>query len=444
MSNTTHNAELAKAAEIRLVRALLATGGENPFYPDSGATEGAFRWVPSGSYFSNRYAGAAWDAIVTISGRGEEIDPVAVCRELLDGDYPFDASHWAEIIADLSADGYEAQHWRVYAGEVQAAQIARLAHKKVSGLADGGSVDLDALDDAVTSLREMRAEVAETRQTAQRVVSRFIEAQEENWKNPGIKGACSGIAPLDRTLGGLLPGRVVVVAARPSVGKTAAAVTLMRGLLKNGHACEFVSLEMSEVELMTRLVAQEARCSFSQAGFNEAPSEGTRTRILNANSAIYNWPMAVHSPEGMTINDASAAIRRAGQLGAEVVFVDYLGLLKADTKAQGESRYLLTTEASVAMKTAARKAGVCVVLLVQLKRETDKSDAPPKLSDLRESSQIEQDADSVVFVHRPDKDEQDIDDTGEECAFVVAKNRNGPTGKIPMRFARQSMTFLEE
>jgi replicative DNA helicase len=179
---------------------------------------------------------------------------------------------------------------------------------------------------------------------------------------------------------------------------------MIAGLSANGHRSLFISLEMTRVQLGNRLVAGVANTTYAKASFEENPSVAEHHRITKAMKDMNSWPLEIYDPPTATIAGVCSKIREAGKIGCDTVFIDYI-----------------------------------VVCLAQLRRESERSDKP-KLSDLRESGQLEQDADAVALIHRPDRDSED---THERSEILIAKNRNGPTGFIKMVFDREAMKFTE-
>jgi len=403
--------------------------------------------VPSGEYFANPIYGQLWDWILELQTMNKPLSLVALAShmankgELGDGKFPTHA--WVEMMDAVDEAEHAADHIEFYSQEVATSHIAKTTHSKLSDITTDvgkGHLDLDQVEESIFALKELKTYAKDSAPMQMgSVLKEVLSAQEINHSSPGIKGARTGFDLVDQLLGGLQPQQFVIVAARPSAGKTALACNMIAGLSANGHRSLFISLEMTRVQLGNRLVAGVANTTYAKASFEENPSVAEHHRITKAMKDMNSWPLEIYDPPTATIAGVCSKIREAGKLGCETVFIDYIGLIRPDTKAQKESRFMLITDASTQIKAAARASGVCVVCLAQLRRESERSDKP-KLSDLRESGQLEQDADAVALIHRPDRDSED---THERSEILIAKNRNGPTGFIKMVFDREAMKFTE-
>ena len=402
--------------------------------------------IPSGKYFQNPFHGQLWDWILELHSTNKPLSLVSLAGHMVSIDElggKFPTSAWVEMMDAIDDAEHAADHIEFYAQEVATAHIAKATHSKLSEMTTEvgkGHLDIDQVEESIYALKELKTYAKDSAPMQMgRVLKEVLTAQEINHSNPGIKGARTGFQLLDKLLGGLQRQQFVIVAARPSAGKTALACNMIAGLAANGHRSLFISLEMTRVQLGNRLVAGEANTTYAKASFEENPSVAEHHRITKAMKDMAGWGMDIYDPPTATIAGVCSKIREAGKQGFDTVFIDYIGLMRPDTKAQKESRFMLITDASTQLKAAARASGVCVVCLCQLRRESERSDKP-KLSDLRESGQLEQDADAVVLIHRPDRDS---DEAHERTETLIAKNRNGPTGFIKMIFDRESMQFRE-
>ena len=402
--------------------------------------------IPSGEYFLNPLHGKLWDWILELHSTNSPLGLVSLASHManigeLGGKFP--SSAWGEMMDAVDDAEHAADSIEFYCQEVTRAFMSRTTHAKLSEMTAEvarGNLDLDQVEASIHSLKELKthAEDFEPMKIGG-VLREVLKAQELNHSNPGIKGATTGFDVLDKQLGGLQSQQFIIMAARPSQGKTALACNMIAGLCKTAHKSLFISLEMTRVQLGNRLVAGEASTTYAKASFEEQPTTGEHHRITNAMKEMNAWPMDIYDPPTATLAGVCAKIREAGRKGYDTVFIDYIGLIRPDTKEQRESRYMLITEASTQLKAAARASGVCVVCLCQLRRESERSDKP-KLSDLRESGQLEQDADAVILIHRPDRD---ADTLNEGAEILIAKNRNGPTGFVRVLFNKETMQFRE-
>lgn len=265
---------------------------------------------------------------------------------------------------------------------------------------------------------------------------------------------CRVIPELDHLLGPMRPKQLVIGAGRPGMGKTALALSYALGAAQAGHGVLFVSLEMSSHELAGRMAADmcfDGRGGIPFSSIRDGKlSEGQRRDICRARGMMEDMPFQVVDAGNLSIGRLNMLVRRhARRMAAkgyklELIVVDYLQLLSPDTK--GRSTYEAVSEVSRGLKALAKDHGVAVFALAQLSREVEKRpDKRPQLSDLRDSGQIEQDADAVLFLLRdeyylrqeePDERdpkreewESDLSLVQGKIEFIVAKRRNGVTGK---------------
>lgn len=265
---------------------------------------------------------------------------------------------------------------------------------------------------------------------------------------------CGQIDSLDSLLGPMRPKQLVIGAGRPGMGKTALALSYAIGAARKGHGVLFVSLEMSSTELAARMAADmcfDGRDGVPFAAINAGtPNDFQRRKVSEAATAMHGLPFQVVDAGNLTTGRLNMLIRRhARRMKAqghklELVIIDYLQLLSPDTK--GRSNYEAVSEVSRNLKAMAKDHGIAMFALAQLSREVEKRpDKCPQLSDLRDSGQIEQDADAVLFLLRqeyylrqveppeghPDRMgwETLMDKHAGRIEFIVAKRRNGVTGK---------------
>ncbi len=268
----------------------------------------------------------------------------------------------------------------------------------------------------------------------------LIDVDDRIAKGNDITGITTGYPGFDAMLGGLRPGQLIVVGARPSIGKTALGVNMATGAAKEGHPVLLFSLEMPVKEIASRVLSSESGVPMHIF---------TRGRFLDAEAAI----LLTHTTQGrmknagLFVDDSSSisatqmmqvtrlAIRRHR---IQAVFVDYLQLIRPENPR--EQRVQQVGAITMKLKNIARDCGIPVVCLCQLNREVEnRPDGKPRLSDLRESGSIEQDADVVILLHRPPGQ----DDTAPvwNLEGIIAKQRNGPTGTVPLNYRRGVMRF---
>lgn len=266
----------------------------------------------------------------------------------------------------------------------------------------------------------------------------------------GVTGLSTGYVDLDMQLTGLHPGELIILAARPGIGKTSLAMNIaMHAALKEDKAVAIFSLEMPADQLLMRLLASSARVDMKKLRGGRL-TQHDEEKFQEMAGALYNAPIYIDDSGGLSPFDLRAKARRLKQKDPRLslIVIDYLQLMHQ--KGKVESRQLEVSEISRALKQLAKELEVPVIALSQLNRKVEeRKGGKPMLSDLRESGSIEQDADVVMFIHREDQDEGGGAD-GEEGArsrtvipveLIVAKQRNGPVGSIDLVFLSEFTRF---
>ena len=259
-----------------------------------------------------------------------------------------------------------------------------------------------------------------------------------------IKGIGTGFIKFDEMTGGLHGGELVIIAARPSMGKTALALNIAQHVAMNPNQKQTVavfSLEMSKESLLTRMICASARVDQQKfrAGFL---NQDERRRLMKAAKDLVEAPLFIDDTPGTNLMDIHAKLRRLrSEHGLALVVVDYLQLMSS--RSRYENRNQEVSALSRGFKLLAKELNVPMVVLSQLSRapETRPGDHRPQMSDLRESGSIEQDADLIGFIFREEVYKQDREDLKGLAELILAKQRNGPTGKVNMVFLREFTKF---
>jgi replicative DNA helicase len=253
-----------------------------------------------------------------------------------------------------------------------------------------------------------------------------------------------GFRALDRMVPGANPGDLILVAARPSMGKTALACGVAVNMAQRGKRVLILTLEMTARSLIERLIATHAGVSLSV--IKQGPPKDVLDRFYQASLDLEKLPIRI--VENATTPERQAAVVQTMKQGAgvDVVFIDYIGLVKSGQRTTNRNDEV--SEISRSLKHLAQRYEVPVVALSQLNRACESRDNKrPRLSDLRDSGSLEQDADVVMFLHRPDyyrrqqdPAAKDLDSTAE---ILVAKQRNGPVGMVKLSFIEEAMGFFD-
>lgn len=262
----------------------------------------------------------------------------------------------------------------------------------------------------------------------------------------GITGLSTGFTELDRMTNGLHAAEMIVIAARPSMGKTALAMNVAEHVAINEkRAVAVFSLEMSSQQLVQRMLCSRARVNLQKVrdGFL---AERDFPSLTSAASKLAEAKIFIDDTAGLSILELRAKARRLkAQHDIELIVVDYLQLLRSTTRRAQDNRQLEISEISAGLKGLAKDLKIPIIVIAQLNRQPEaRTGGKPRLSDLRESGSIEQDADLVGLLVRPEVYEEDEDARAEkagEAELIIAKQRNGPVGDVPLTFLKEFTRF---
>ena len=373
------------------------------------------------------------------SGRG--IDPTLLIdrlRQSGDLDRIGGMSYVAEIIQSVAV----AAHWRAYASIVQrTARLRRIIQASVRTLQDAYEDTAkpdDVLAAAERSLQAIRSGSYESEPVtmAQACVDALEHVERVAVRRAGA-GILTGLANFDAEIGGLFVGELAILAARPGQGKTSLAIQIAAHQAGKGRKVYFATLEMDAAQLALRRLCAESGVSL-QAVRTGGIGPGERSQLIAAGNRVSVPNLYLHDWPAIRVFDIERAARR---LKAEVVYVDYLQIVTPEDKKP--QRYEQVGAISKGLKEMARRLKVPVVACCQLGRqmERDKSERRPRLSDLRESGNIEQDADVVLLLWRPADGVETKSGGKADAGLEAAKNRNGPTARLLLDWDGPTTTF---
>lgn len=307
---------------------------------------------------------------------------------------------------------------------------------------------LDSVEKDVLSIRD-QAEKEGEKKDMKTLVYKVIEEIEEMYRNrgKGASGLETGFTILDEMTNGLHGGEMIVVAARPSMGKTSFVMNIVENVTMhptNPKPAAVFSLEMTAESLVQRLVCSNAEVQMQTLRGGFLSQTHDFPRITNAAAKLAAAPIYIDDTPALTIMELRAKARRLKKdHDIQLIAIDYLQLLKAPNAAK-DSRQLEIAEISGGVKALAKELDVPIIVLAQLNRSPDARGGKPKMSDLRESGAIEQDADLVGLLIRPevyaDSDEEKEEQAGF-AQFIIAKQRNGAIGEIDLTFRNKFMRF---
>jgi replicative DNA helicase len=278
-------------------------------------------------------------------------------------------------------------------------------------------------------------------------INAAIDSIEKLYQNKGeVTGVPTGFKVLDNMTSGMHPSEMIVIAARPSMGKTALAMNIAEHVAvdKNIPVAVF-SLEMSAQQLVQRLLCSRARVNLQSIRTGLLPKNAHQS-LFKVSGEFGQSKMLIDDTAGLSINELRAKSRRLmDKHGLGLIVIDYLQLLKSPSKRGQENRQIEIAEISGGIKALAKELSIPIIVLAQLNRKSeDRGDGKPRISDLRESGSIEQDADVVGLLYRSAyyaKDDEEKSEKGGEAELIIAKQRNGPTGEVPLTFLSEFTRF---
>jgi replicative DNA helicase len=276
------------------------------------------------------------------------------------------------------------------------------------------------------------------------IVGKSIEKIDELYKRKtDVTGLASGFSELDRMTSGFQPGEVIIIAARPSMGKTALSLNISSHLsLREKKKVAYFSVEMSKEQLMMRILASEARVNMGEIKTGRI-QDASWPKLIQTAGLIGEAPLYIDDTSGISPFEIRARCRRLkATVGLDCIMIDYLQIM--DLKQKVESRERAVAEISKSLKSISKELHVPVIALAQLNRGVEsRTDRRPMLSDLRESGSIEQDADVIMMLHREDYWDKESPEKAGQALLIIAKNRNGPTGDAKLRFDAKTNKFRD-
>ena len=333
-------------------------------------------------------------------------------------------------------------------------RVMSICATAIARAADQGDTALEVLSAAETQLMEVTEKgITHGFQSLDQIVQHSFGSIDNLYKESReVTGLATGFRQLDIMTSGLQKGELIIIAARPSMGKTALAINIAENAAIRSHATVAVfSLEMSKESLLRRMLASQAWVDQRklQTGFL---GREDHEKLQNALSQLVESRVFIDDTAGISLAEMRAKARRLRQNagGLDLIVVDYLQLMSATVPSSGKRNYENRTQEvsaiSRGLKALAKELSVPVVALSQLSRAgvQRKDDKRPMLSDLRESGSIEQDADVVAFIHRESyysHDEEMSEDEKAKSEIILAKQRNGPTGTIHLNFVSRFTRF---
>ncbi|MCA0132373.1 replicative DNA helicase [Winogradskyella alexanderae] len=388
-----------------------------------------------------------FEAIFKLFENSEPVDLLTVSSQLkkdekldvVGGDF-----YLISLTQRVSSSAHIEFHARIILQKYIQRSLIKISNEIIEEAYDETKDVFDLLDNAEAKLYEVtQGNVKKSTETAQSLVIQAKKKIEEISNKEGLSGIPSGFDKLDKLTSGWQPSDLIIVAARPGMGKTALTLTMARNIAVNSNIpVAFFSLEMSSVQLITRLISSET--GLSSEKLRTGKLEKHEWEQLNVKvKTLEKAPLYIDDTPSLSIFDLRAKARRlSSQYGIKLIVIDYLQLMTAGGSQKGGNREQEISTISRNLKALAKELNVPVIALSQLSRavETRGGSKRPLLSDLRESGAIEQDADIVSFIYRPEYykidewDDEERSPTEGQGEFIVAKHRNGGLDNIRLKF----------
>lgn len=398
--------------------------------------------------FYHERNGLIYEAMLALYNENEPVDVLTVTDRLRQGGKLKEAGGQAAV-DELTAAVPAAGHARRYAQIVREnALLRRLlsASYEIQGSVLGhGTAPRELVEQAEKAILEVARD--DRKQDFRRIEEVLHEELDKlhrlSTEGTSLTGTPSGFKDLDEVTGGFQPGNLIIIAARPAMGKSALVCNIAENAaVEHGRPVALFSLEMAEAELAQRFVASQARIKGEELRKGRV-AEQRWPKILKASQRLAESPLWVDDSSDVGMLELRAKARRLhtqapGGLG--LIVIDYLQLMRTDSRY--DSRVTAVGELSRGLKILARELGVPVIALSQLSRAVEtRPDKRPQLSDLRESGNLEQDADLVMFIYRDEYYDKKSERPGE-ADLIIAKHRNGATGEVTLTFQKEYPKFM--
>ena len=380
------------------------------------------------------------------------LDPLTV-SDRLDSKNLLTRAGGKNYLIDLASTSPSAANLEAYAGMIRQKSISRKLMKINSEISEliinpQGKEAAELLDEAETKIFSLNDEASRTSTNIQKLdelIPQSIERMNEIAKNgSSLLGASTGYKDLDSKLQGLQKGDLIIVAARPSMGKTALSMNIVENFVLNKEILGGVlvfSLEMPAESLTTRLLASNAKID-QQKVRSASMNQADLKKFMESSSKLKDLPLYIDDSSMLSPMELRARARRIARQepnGLSLIVVDYLQLMQLPTSQ--ENRVNQISEISRSLKMLAKELNVPVIALSQLNRAVEqRPNKRPIMADLRDSGAIEQDADVILFIYRDEVYNEDSEE-GNKAEIIIGKQRNGPIGKVNLTFLKEFTRF---
>ena len=391
--------------------------------------------ITADDFYQHQY-GVMFEAMVELFNENRPVDLITLQNRLKEKDVPPEVSS-LDFVRDIITTVPTSANVKSYANIVREKAVLRRLIKVNEDIANTCYAGKEPLETILATTEKTVFDLLQSRNSGdfvpiRQVAMNVLEKIEEASKNQGtVTGIPTGFIDLDYKTSGLQPSDFILIAARPSMGKTAFVLNLVDHIaVKKGLPCMVFSLEMAKEQLVNRMLAMESNVD-SQKLRTGTLSDSDWDAVVEGIGVIGNSKLIIDDTPGISIMELRSRCRKMKlEYGLSVVIIDYLQLMSGSGKGGGDNRQQEISEISRSLKALARELSAPVIALSQLSRACEtRQDHRPMLSDLRESGAIEQDADVVMFLYRDDYYNKDTD-MPNIAEVIIAKQRNGPIGTV--------------
>lgn len=389
-----------------------------------------------------------FEIIVELNAKSEAVDLLTVTHTLQSRQL-LEQIGGAQYLAEILESTLSSANIEKYAEYIAETSLLRnliktsgdTIEKAYSGDFETVTSFLDQAEASIFSLSESKKTNSMVG-SAEIVKTAIANIEELFHRKEDVVGIPSGFTELDKLLSGFQGGQLIILAARPAMGKTAFSLNLAQeATLRAGKSVAYFSLEMSKESLMMRMLASEARVNMGDLRIGKI-NDSVWPKLIQAASKLSDAKLFVDETPGLSPHEIRSKCRRLkAQHGLDMIFIDYLQLMSLKMKVDSREREV--AEISKTLKEISKELNIPVIALAQLNRGVEaRTDKRPMLSDLRESGSIEQDADVIMMLYRDDYYEKENSQYKGQAEVIITKQRNGSTGTVRLAFKGQFGTFL--
>lgn len=398
-------------------------------------------------FYQNQY-GVMFSAIVELFNEGKPVDMITVQDRLLEKDFPPELIT-LDLFKEIMATVPVSVNIKTYAGIVREKAVMRRLIRVNEEIANTCYAGKEKLEDILAYTEKAIFDLLQSRNSGEfvpikQVALNVLEKIEAAAKSGGtVTGIPTGFIDLDYKTSGMQPSDLVLLAARPSMGKTAFVLNLVDYVtVRRGLPCMVFSLEMSKEQLVNRMLSMESNVD-SQKLRTGSLTDADWDAVVEGIGVIGGSKLIIDDTPGISITELRSKCRKMKlEYGLSMVIIDYLQLMSGSGTRSGDNRQQEISEISRSLKALARELNAPVIALSQLSRACEsRQDHRPMLSDLRESGAIEQDADVVMFLYRDDYYNKDTD-RPNVAEVIIAKQRNGPIGTVELLWRPEFTKFV--